>query len=66
MNTSEKKDRWDKAKILAEILKLLLIAIIGLIINTSLKSQEIQLQYVELAVGILQSDPTETAPSMRH
>ena len=60
------KDSWDKVKIGAEILKLLAVIWVGLLINTSLKSKEIDLKYVQLAVGILQSEPTKDSQYLRN
>ena len=61
----QEKDNWDKAKIVADILKIVAILGVGLAINTSLKSRELDLKYTQLAVGILQTEPNESVSGLR-
>ncbi len=60
------KDGWDKAKIIADILKIVVILYIGSLVNISLKSREIGLNYVQLATGILQNEPNEESKHLRN
>lgn len=67
METAEKKDFWDKLKIGGFVAIPIVIAIIGLFANSSLKSKDIEVRMIELAVGILKEDPkaddsSETSP----
>ena len=64
--TTPIKDKWDKAKIVAEILKIGAVICVGIIINTSLQNRELDLRYVQLAVGILQAEPTEDSQHLRN
>lgn len=53
METAEKKDFWDKLKIGGFVAIPIVIAIIGFFANSSLKSKDIEVRMIELAVGIL-------------
>ena len=61
----EVKDNWDKAKIIAEIAKIIAIICVGVVINTTLNRREQDLKYIQLAVGILQTKPNETVSGLR-
>ena len=67
METAERKDFWDKLKIGGFVAIPIVIAIIGLFANSSLKRKDIEVRMIELAVGILKEDPkaedgSETSP----
>ena len=57
MENSREKDSWDKLKIGGFVAIPIVIAIIGLFANSSLKSKDIEVRMIELAVGILKEDP---------
>ncbi len=46
-------------------MKLLTVIIAGVLINWSIKRREINLKYVQLAVGVLQSEPDESVRCLR-
>jgi hypothetical protein len=60
-----RKDKWDKALAFFEILKVLSIIIAGSIINTTLKTNELEIQYVKIAVDVLQAKPDPTTKELR-
>ena len=68
-DTSTKKDRWDKASILVTSLSMTAIPIVlglaGHWVSASSSRQETNFKYVELAVGILQTDPVKTPKETR-
>lgn len=53
------KDGWDKTHILIGLLVPVVIAIFGYIINNSIQEKGLQQKYIEIAVGILNSDPSK-------
>ncbi len=60
------KDGWDKAEIVAKMLVPIVIALFGYLINNSIqekalqqKDVELSQKYIEIAVGILKSDPSK-------
>lgn len=61
----EKKDWWDKAKILSQILAIIALIVFGYIINSSLKNKEINLQLVKVAVDVLRAEPNENNMVLR-
>jgi hypothetical protein len=65
--TDEKsqKDSWDKFKIISTILIPVVLGVAGYFINSSIKEKEIKLKYIEIAVGILQNDPSEDKEGLR-
>jgi len=63
--TNNSKDWWDKSKIFAEIVAIIALIIFGYAVNSSIKSSELDLKYVQLAVGILQSEPNDTTSGLR-
>ena len=60
---SDKKDGWDKLKVIATAFGTIAIPVIlgavGWQVNLSLKERDVRLRTVELAVGILQENPKE-------
>ena len=60
---------WERAKvisgILATILIPLLIGVTGHLVSTALKERDIQLRYVELALGILREKPDPSTTELR-
>lgn len=52
-----KKDCWDKLRILAIVAIPVAVAAIGWWVNSTLAEQELQVKYVEIAVGILSQPP---------
>jgi hypothetical protein len=61
-----KKDCWDKIKIIFTILTPITIILSGLFINSTLQKNEIKVKYVEIAVRILSSEPTEETSALRN
>lgn len=59
------KDFWDQLEVMAKVAGAIavpiVIGVVGLLINSSLKSREIQAEYVSLAVGLLQNADTTAA-----
>lgn len=64
-NKTETKDWWDKTKIIAEILAIIAVIYYGNAINTSLKEREINLQLVQLAIEVLQTEPNNSTSALR-
>jgi hypothetical protein len=66
---TKKKDFWDKFSTFSQMISWLaipvIIAIIGGNINSSLKDKELKQKYIEIAVGILQSDPVSGDDNIR-
>lgn len=62
-NTERPKDVWDKiqslAPLVASILVPLAVAFVGSSYASAMKNSENQIKYVELAVSILRSEPTQ-------
>lgn len=79
MADNPKKDRWDKTKLSVDIVKVVVeiilicvMSIAGYFINTTLKARELnlknnelQLKYIEIAVGILQAEPDSRIDALR-
>ncbi|RLC53305.1 MAG: hypothetical protein DRH89_10730 [Candidatus Cloacimonadota bacterium] len=61
-----KKDNWDKIKIVFTILTPIAIIFSGYFINVTLQENEIKVKYVEIAVRILSSKPTEETSALRN
>lgn len=63
------KGFWEKLEIVGKILSILLIpivlALLGNFVNTALKKSDVDLRMVELAVDILQEEPTEENKELR-
>lgn len=59
-NQSKQKDLWDKLKIVSLFLIPVLVAIMGYIVNLTLKKSDVQLRMVELSLEILQKDPNQS------
>ena len=61
--------KWKKVETIAKITSLVLVpivlAIIGALINNSIKGKELKLKYVELAVNILKEEPNEKTKNLR-
>jgi hypothetical protein len=69
---AEKKDGWDKLRIIATTVGALgavaipiVVAIVGSEVNTSLKERDIDVQMIELAVSILQQEPSPDTEALR-
>lgn len=61
-----KKDRWDKAKVIATTLTPIIVLLLGVMINATLKEQELNAAYVRVAVETLQTtDTTEASVALR-
>ncbi|MDP1859559.1 MAG: hypothetical protein Q8K82_12865 [Gemmatimonadaceae bacterium] len=56
------KDLWDKLAVVAQFLIPISVVLVGFIVNSALKQQEIRAEYVKLAVAALQS-PDQTGPA---
>lgn len=63
--SKEKKDWWDKAKIIFEIGAILAVIYYGNMLNSSLKNKEINLQMVKVAIDVLRTEPTENTQALR-
>ena len=66
---SKKKDIWDKLKIIASSISLLIIPILlGIItynIQSSLKQKDVQIRFVELAIKVLSEKPNDSSKDLR-
>jgi hypothetical protein len=64
------KDRWDKAEVIIKIISSIVIPVLLLIygskINSSIKEQEINVKYIEIATGILNQPPEKTPEALRN
>ena len=60
-----RKDNWDKAIIFFEILKIVCIVAGILVINTTLKTNELKIEYVKIAVDILKAKPDSESKELR-
>lgn len=60
-----KKDNWDKAKIIAEILAILIVIGYGHIINNSITKHESDLKLVQVAIDILRTEPNDNTIILR-
>ena len=65
MSDHSPKDIWDKWKIVSTILIPVVLGVAGYFINSSIKEKEIKLKYIEIAVGILQENPSEDKRGLR-
>jgi hypothetical protein len=65
MSEKQKKDGWDKFQIWINCISLILIASIGLILNSTLQNREVNSKYVEIAVEILKTDPDKSPKNLR-
>lgn len=54
------KDRWDKLEVVAKLIGAGSVLVVGLAINLTLKDRELQAQYVNLALQVLQRADTAT------
>ena len=61
--------KWKKLQVLsisvAALLIPIVLALVGHLVNSTLKEKELRLQYVELAVGILKEEPTQETSNLR-
>ena len=64
-NKNEKKDFWDKTRIIGTLLIPIVIAILGFFINNTIKEKEIKLQYIEMALDILREEPNQDSIGLR-
>jgi hypothetical protein len=62
---NQKKDWLDQLKIIAEIVAIIAAIWFGQIISSSIKNRELSLKYVQVAVGILSSEPSEDTKHLR-
>ena len=65
MNNPAKKDGWDKFHILTNFIAVLVIAIVGWCIDSTLKRRETSAKMVEVAVGVLKSKPNASNGNLR-
>ena len=65
MAENKKKDGWDKFQICINFSAIVVIAGVGLFVNSSLKSREVNVKYVEMAVDILRAKPDESQKNLR-
>lgn len=63
--SNNSKDWWDKSKIIAEIVAIIALIIFGYAVNSSIKGSELDLKYIQMAVGILQSEPNDATSELR-
>ena len=64
---SSGKDAWDKIQIVGGVSIPILILIVGLLVNSAIRARQRSEKLVELAIGILRSDPEKTPiPGLRH
>lgn len=62
----EQKDLWDKLKVLSAAAVPILVVIFGFVLNATLKSKELKVEYVKVAMQILQNpDTTGTVGMLR-
>lgn len=59
------KDAWDKLGVISNLVKIIIFWVFAFSINSSLKSKEINLGYIQLAIEILQSEPDESKINLR-
>jgi hypothetical protein len=67
--STKSKDVWDKLQVTAILAASVLIPfaalIVGNLVSTSQKDSENRVKYVEIAVSILRTDPTESTQALR-
>lgn len=61
----KQKDYWDKASVVADFLKIFAIVIVGVVINFTLKTSELNVQYVKIATDILRAKPDSGTKPLR-
>jgi hypothetical protein len=65
-NTSPRKDWWDKLRVIGGAAIPIVLAVLGWQVNVTLKERELNAQYVNLAINILQSaDSSEATQQLR-
>src|ERR1700720_667718 len=57
------KDGWDKAQVLGVVLIPMLVAALGLRVDSSIRERDLQIKDFEVAVGILKEDPAKNPGS---
>jgi hypothetical protein len=62
----QKKDWLDQLKIIAEIVAIIAAIWFGQIISSSIKNRELSLKYVQMAAGILSTEPSEDTKYLRN
>jgi hypothetical protein len=63
---SSRKDWWDKLRVVGSAAIPIVLAVLGWQVNVTLKARELNVQYVNLAIDILQSDnPSEATQQLR-
>ena len=65
MSEKQKKDGWDKLQVIINFSAVVVIAGIGLFVDSTLKKHEVNVKYVEMAVGILRAKPDESQKNLR-
>lgn len=65
IESNDKKDGWDIAKIISVAAVAPTVALVGYLLSADVKVQEVEVKYVELAVGILKEPKDKTEPSVR-
>jgi hypothetical protein len=60
-----KKDVWDKIQIGMPIFITAVLGVLGVLYTNSTKNREMDLKYVELAIGILSDKPTDESQDLR-
>ena len=65
MSEKHKKDGWDKFQVWINFIAVIVIASIGLIVDSTLKSREVNVKYVEMAVNILKTKPDSSPKNLR-
>jgi len=66
MKRNNKKDCWDCLKIFFEILFMILVIIYGHIISTTLKTKELNLETLKIAINILSIKPKSNDDPIRN
>jgi hypothetical protein len=64
-STPPGKDFWDKLQIVSVFLIPLVLSLCGIKIDKTLKEQEIEAKYIEIATGILRDKPSEDTLELR-
>lgn len=59
------KDAWDKFRLITNFLGVLLVAVLGGCFNYTLKQREMNLKLVDLAIGVLRSQPNDSTRELR-
>lgn len=66
MDEPKPKDRWDKFAAITNFLAVIVLGVIGLLVNTSLKERDANVKMVEVAVGVLRAKPDEASLPLRN